>query len=252
MILDDETTWPDKVIAFLEKRGQPLLDYELMMTGKDIPFNGPLYDSIHRELTNVLLPYKIDNAFHCTRLTNEEIDFIHTQGMQLPNTDTLNSRIDKLVKTGLISETISKNLKGNNEANEQYRKNILHFVLQSPHLEGEGGIARFFTSWGGEALYNAHEENPVTGPVLAGIGRPCIIQARIPIANMGRAYFNTKIARIYFKNRGLRTEEPSRHEDHTTRPIPSDDIVAIFQFPEKKFLELSGCHAWRDTFLTIR
>ncbi|KIO74690.1 hypothetical protein TH53_25005 [Pedobacter lusitanus] len=251
MILNDETTWPDRVIAFLEKRGQPLLDYELMMTGKDISFNGLLYDSVHRELTDLLLPYKIENAFHCTRLTDDEINFIQKQGMQLPNLDTLNSRIDKLVQTGLLSKAISENLKFKNEANEQYRKDILHFVFQSPHLEGEGGIARFFTSWGGEALYNAHEEDPVTGPVLAGIGRPCIIQARIPIANMGRAYFNTKIARIYFKNRGLRTEEPTSHEDHTKQPIPPDDVIAIFQFPEKRFLELSGCQTWRDTFLNI-
>jgi hypothetical protein len=90
-------------IEFLKKRGQPLLDYELSMTGKNISFNASQYDSVHGELTDLLLPYKIEDAFHCTRLTDEEIYFIEIHRTQLLNLETLNSRINKLVQTEQIS-----------------------------------------------------------------------------------------------------------------------------------------------------
>jgi len=122
---------------------------------------------------------------------------------------------------------------------------MLHFVFQSPHFEGHGGIGRFFSSWGGEALYNSHEEDQETGPILRNIGTPCIIQANIPICALAKNYLVNKMVRIYFKKRGLKTEEPTRHEDYTKKPIPADDIVAIHRYPQKQFLKLSGCKKWR-------
>src|ERR1700676_2031123 len=48
-----------------------------------------------------------------------------------------------------------------------------------------GGVGRFFRYWGGEALYNSHQDHAVRGPLLESIGTPCVIQADIPISNLG-------------------------------------------------------------------
>jgi hypothetical protein len=245
MTLSDETTWPQQVKDFLETQAQPLLNRELMMIDQPNSYNPYAFDFAHNEFTKILVNYHLDHAFHCTRLTEEEIAEIKQYGMQLPNLEILTQRIKHLVGAGVITTAIADKLIANNQADERYRKNMLHFVFQSPHFEGHGGIGRFFASWGGEALYNSHEGNPETGPILRQIGIPCIIEAKIPIANLSRNYLVDKFVRIYHINRGLKTEEPNHHEDHTKEPIPASDIVAIHRFPEPTFIELSGCKNWR-------
>jgi hypothetical protein len=170
MILDDETTWPQEIKDFLKIHGQPLLDYELMMIDQHNSYNPYVYDFTHNEFTKILVNHNIENAFHCTRLTEDEINKIKQTGMQLPDLQVLTGRIKVLEKAGILSSTVADKLIGDNEADGRYRKNMLHFVFQSPHFEGHGGIGRFFKSWGGEALYNSHEENSETGPVLRKIG----------------------------------------------------------------------------------
>lgn len=47
-----------------------------MMLELRLSFNASQYDSDHAKLTDLLLPYKIEDAFHFTRLTDEEIHSI--------------------------------------------------------------------------------------------------------------------------------------------------------------------------------
>ncbi len=48
-------------------------------------------------------------------------------------------------------------------------------------LRSEGAVGRLFRSWGGEALYNSHEDDLETGPLLRRIGTPCIWIVVLPI-----------------------------------------------------------------------
>jgi len=104
MILHDETTWPQDVKHFLQTKGQPLLDRELMMIDQPNSYNAYQYDSAHNAFTAILINHVLENAFHCTRLTDEEIDQIKAQGMQLPNLQKLTDRVHRLKETGLITE----------------------------------------------------------------------------------------------------------------------------------------------------
>ena len=56
----------------------------------------PVYDQAIYGLIDVLQPYVI-TGWHCSRLTDAEIQHILRERMQLPNASTLNSRIDALL-----------------------------------------------------------------------------------------------------------------------------------------------------------
>lgn len=77
-----------------------------------------------------------------------------------------------------------------------------------PRLAGESGIERFFRHWGGEVLYNSHERDSITLPAIRIIGTPCVVEANIPIASLGKhAGLSFKIVRRFLKSRGFRTRE---------------------------------------------
>ncbi|MBE5322049.1 hypothetical protein IM793_23035 [Pedobacter sp. MR2016-19] len=244
MILSKEETWPTEIIDFLKNDGQPLLDYELNFNSNNYHFIGFEYDKAHRHLWQMMSKFTFEGVYHCTRLTAEEMFLIRAHGMQLPNQAVLNDRIDRVKESGLVSLELAESMKAKNEADDKYRKDMLHFVFQAPYFEGEHGIGRFFRSWGGEALYNCHEEDLQTGLALRKIGIPAIIEVRLKIGTIGGAYLINKISRIYLINRGHDIQEPIRHEDHTRSAIPKQDMIDIYCHPDQAFLTFSGCKSW--------
>jgi hypothetical protein len=100
--------------------------------------------------------------------------------------------------------------------------------------------------WGGEALYNSHDRDPVTGSVLARVGTPCLIEADVPIASMkGPSFLDMKVARQFLMRRGLQSSEPVEHEDRAVEAIPAQNIKRIIRYPERDFIELTRCDRWR-------
>jgi hypothetical protein len=68
-------------------------------------------------LIDVLQPFAI-TGWHCTRLTDAEMDHILRAGMQLPDTAMLNRRIDALVTSGDIAPDIARRLKAENQSRD--------------------------------------------------------------------------------------------------------------------------------------
>src|SRR5690606_10870124 len=117
------------------------------------------YDVAYAALFAALQPYSL-RGWHCTRLTDREIDGILQHGMQMPNADMLSGRIAALVSSNDFSLELAESLQEENEADEANRAGMLHFIFYMPNKIDEGGIGRFFRHWGGEALYNCHEDDP--------------------------------------------------------------------------------------------
>ncbi len=134
----------------------------------------------------------------------------------------------------------------NNQANDANRAGTIWFCFFPPRIAGQWGIERFFKSWGGEALYNSHEDNPITGPILTKIGVPCIIEALVPIESLPRhSWLETKLILRFFISRGFETREDLDHEDRSENPIPAENIIRIIRFPDADFISLTGCSKWK-------
>ena len=124
---------------------------------------------------------------------------------------------------------------------------MLSFCFFPPGRAGERGIERFFRHWGGEALYNSHEKNSVTSPVISRIGTPSIVEAEVPVALLkSSAGLALKVVLRFLKSRGHLTNKPVDLADCVNRPLPADCIRRIIRFPDLKFVSLTGCDTWRS------
>lgn len=163
------------------------------------------------------------------------------------NSASLNARIDILLNQKLVNNEVSQSLKSLNQSDDSNRANMLWFCFFEPFLAGESGIGRFFRSWGGEALYNSHEDNPITGTVLRKIGLPCIIKALVPIASMTDSKFpDGAMVRTLMSRLGHRIKIPVEHEGYSTQNISAKNIIEIIEHPSARFNELTKCKEWES------
>lgn len=238
--LDQPDNWPADLQSYLCKHYDLFLGWE---TGIGRP-DEVAYDRAIYDLADILRRYAII-GWHCTRLTAPEARAIIKSGMQLPDGVMLGRRVDELVKAGQVSAAIALRLKSENQANDQNRKGMIWFCFFPPWLGGEGGIERFFRHWGGEALYNSHEDDATTSPVLGRIGNPCLVEADVPLEVLeNRTGLAFKVVHRYLISRGYQTGEPVAHEDRAKTAIPATSIRRIIRFPDPEFCTLTGCSTW--------
>jgi hypothetical protein len=241
MVIDfnDERTWPADV-NYLEQNHDLFLAWENGTGSVD----GQQYDKALRGLRAVLNGHHL-HGYHCTRLTRAEIRNIISDGMQLPNAAMLRTRVQALQDAGLIVPLIAKRLAEENQADESNRANRIWFCFFPPHIAGRRGIGSLLGLWGGEALYNTHECDPETGPVLAGVGVPCLVEADIAISGLRGLFLDVKAAGQFLVWRGFQSSERWEHEDCTMCDVPAANIRRVVEFPESDFLALTGCKTWK-------
>lgn len=243
--LDAPESWPVELRDYLGKRHELFLDWEIgpfKTKAKD-------YDPAITALDVILCQYELI-GWHCTRLTEDEISKLRSNGMRLPNGAMLHQRIDALVRAGCLSSEVAEKLKAEHQADDPWRAGRLWFCFFPPRLSGEEGINRFFRHWGGEALYNSHEDNPITAKAISAIGIPCIVEAIVSISSLNpNSWLSIKVARRYLISRGLKTVEPVDHEDSAMQPLPATRICRVLRFPSADFVQLTGCEGWERPIL---
>ncbi len=159
----------------------------------------------------------------------------------------LRRRIGSIRDDKLIDPEVARHLMEKNQADDANRANRIHFCFFEPHMAGETGINSLLRYWGGEALYNSHDADPVRGPVLAKVGIPCLVEADVPIVDLKGIFLDINVSRQFLIWRGLRPLEIIKHSDCAVRPVRS--LRRVVQFPESDFIALTQCETW-ETPLT--
>lgn len=239
--LADPTTWPKNLVGLLE-RHEPL--FQAWFMGRSVQ-SGAVFDAAHADVRGALDTCEVI-GWHCTRLTDAEIALIETAGMQLPNVHMFNERIDRLVEAGKLAAPIADALKGTNQAGDENRAGRLWFCFFEPREAGESGIHRFFRHWGGEALYNSHENNNLTSPALASIGTPCVVEAVVKIGTLSQhSCVTQRVIERFLWAKGLFHPEPEIPEGYTVAPIEAGSIKRVIRHPDLEFMRLTGCKDWQ-------
>ncbi len=187
-------------------------------------------------------------GWHCTRLTDWEVEAIIADGLALPDAAMLARRIDRLVDDGTLAPGTAARLKAENQADDDNRAGTVWFCFFPPRLAGQRGIERFFRHWGGEALYNSHERDPVTSPALRAVGTPALVEADVPIALLDSPNkVASSVVRRFVIGHGCTTQELVKHEDCLTHVLPATQILRVIRHPERDFLELTGSDDWKES-----
>lgn len=239
--LDAPATWPPAVRTFLDDHYDLFLDWATGPTR----FDARTYDRAIYGLFERLRPFAIV-GWHSTRLTANEVAAILAQGMQPPDPAMLDRRIDAVIATGDLTPELAARLKAKNQAHETYRAGRIWFCFYPPREAGEGGIADLLSHWGGEALYNSHDRDPVMGPILRSIGRPCLVEAVVPVDMLEVTGLPFTVVARFLNTRGLATRDHVNYEDRVLQPLPASSIRRVIRFPEPDFLTLTACEPWID------
>ena len=239
--LDRPKAWPPELCAYLGEHYDLLLEWE---TRQNNPY-APAYDSALQGLMDILQPYVILGR-HCTRLTAAEADDILRSGMQMPDAAMPARRIDALVESNEIAPDLACLPKSKNQSDEKNRAGMVWFCFFPPRKAGEEGIERFFRHWGGEALYNSHEDDPVTSPAIRVIGTPCIVEVDVPVSSLaGHERLALNIVRRFLASRDHCMTESTDYEDRIVRPLLARNVRRVIRFPDPDFFALTGCAEWR-------
>jgi hypothetical protein len=209
-------------------------------------YEGRDYDKWHDRAQQILSRYSLI-GWHSTRLIDYEVRHIERYGMQLPNKEILYARIEAAQQHGYFTDDIAGKLKNKNEADDVWRKNRIWFTFYPPLRAGASGIYRLFKYWGGEALYNLHEDCAIVAPILQRIGTPFLIEAEVPIASLRpHSFLPDKLAIRYLRDNGLPTSEPTDHDDYAILPLTPSNIRKIIRFGTAEFERLTEYSTWPD------
>ncbi|MBB5498679.1 hypothetical protein [Paraburkholderia sp. MM5384-R2] len=238
--LGEPDVWPTRLTKLLDEHREVFLNWEVAPDRVGAPF----WDTAIMAVAEALSRYSI-TGWHCTRLTDAEIGQIIASGKQLPDGAMLRRRIEALVLANLLPGDVAGRLQTVNQADDSNRAGMLWFCFFPPRLAGEHGIGRFFRYWGGEALYNLHEDDAATSQLLRAIGTPCLVEADVPVSALKSAVgLAIKLVRRDLIRRGDSTEEPSEHEDRCIQPLAATCIRRVIRGGDPEFATLTGGHAW--------
>jgi hypothetical protein len=258
--LDDERSWPSTLLAALEKHECVLRAYEEFENKRhDDSAWGPTYvpmalrpsnphQSERRQVLESLdlcfsAGYSL-RGFHCTRLTDVEVDIIRREGMTPPDQVMLRRRIEDLRAQGLISDSNAATLCEENYAADQNRAGRIWLIFTASPLKWQSGVESLFRNWGGEALYALHDRDRKMGPLLQSIGVPRIVEAAVPLADLGSyAWIWDVLAKQFLRGRGVPVSDLD-YEARIQSPIPAKNIKRILSRSDPEFETLTGCAGW--------
>lgn len=161
------------------------------------------------------------SVFHCSRYTADQIEDILKNGLLPLRPGDIERRVRQLQHVGLIDMSVADKLLSKHQAACGNRIGRIAFCNKAD-LRDEHGVGWLLSHWGGEALYNSHAEDAVTGPVLRSIGKPSIVEVQL----------NPKQVQA---SATVRTHEP----------VAAEQIIKIHQLGESTFAELTNYKAWK-------
>lgn len=180
-------------------------------------------------------------GFHCTRLLPYEAKCIRARGLRLPSPDFLNERIGRAVNAGYLAPEIADRLLRKNQAADPSRLGSIGFGNAQSMLRHGYLVHRFFDSWGGEALYNSHEDDPTTGPALRSLGQAYIVAAALPaealcVPRSPAEYFIS----AFLQSIGIKGCNDAAFESTVKGNVPPAWLLEVIGCGDPRFSVLTG------------
>jgi hypothetical protein len=175
-------------------------------------------------------------ARHCSRLRKPEIVDVLTNGLSALSPALVEQRLSAAFNAGDLSDDEYSELLQNHVADDVNRQFCCLILGRAP-LRDESSVVRLMRSWGGEAVYLFHEHTPL-GQRLRMIGRPCIVEAVVPVNLLDNRMFVDRFATSIGMN------QPFEDAPHMRDSIPGSQIMGIIDDENPEFEQLTGASTW--------
>lgn len=248
--IEDPLTWPEALCKLLTNSKAVLSGYEASMREAEGEPGGRFRSRANEiagrrrevvEKANRIVAVTRILGFHCTRLLPYEVESVWQEGLKLSSREFLRDRIERAVKENHLRRALAKAFLEKNQADNPNRRGSVGFVNARSLLKKASRVHRFFEFWGGESLYNSHEDDHITGPVLKRIGEPHVVVAALPATvlhtgpELGEPFINA-----FLRSVGLRTRGYAEFESHVTQPVSKEQILAVIGSSDWRFTLLTG------------
>ncbi len=266
--IEDQNTWPVEVLAELESHFDVLHKNALseMHINKlcevDAHYQRNRPEAIHTRYRNdvlgrlntLLQPHCI-TAYHCSRLTDFEVEDVRLSGLNTLELDFALNRIARLESQGMMPAAVAEKLRAKNAIGNRHGDRLAQvcFMLSTHSLRNEDDTAGLLSHWGGEALYWAYEHDPEVSAVLRSVGSPCIVQVQIPVP-MLETYDSAEemLLTEFLASRDATFANAHPQVGRIRSPLGPEQIKAIHKLGEPEFESLTEHEKWRRKLVPQR
>lgn len=250
----DTDTFDQKLMATLVDNRQLIQDYlttdRLQFEQRDAadrwaphatnPYAGS-YMTFVEAIGCDLMQSRTIRAWHYTRLVDDEVRIVRQNGIYPGTLETLQMRLDALVKAGSIKAVDAAALYAASPCHhpEQQPGRLGKFWMSSdPIATDDGGVELLLGNWGGEATY-IWLDDPRLEKLVSGIGRARILELAVPIASTTHGYRAGKaVVAAYARTLGCRPDS-SAFDLYSTAPLGPASVLAVHSGGEESFLTMA-------------
>ncbi len=144
-------------------------------------------------------------GFHCTRLTEIEVNDILQNGLSPLNEDLLSLKLGVLLAENLIDQNEFDKMLLNKKIGDEGRRNLVFTFHELKTLTDESGLKRLFRCWGGEYFYFGKEEDDDFKSKYFNIGNATILLTSHPYEDFQDRDIELKIIKNFlFYNKDYR------------------------------------------------
>lgn len=142
-------------------------------------------------LEQIIMPmmeHRTIRAWHYTRLTDDEVKLLQSDGIHTSDLAAIRKRLDAQVTAGVVSAEVADALHGASPFHHQNEARSGKFWMTShPFPADHHGVELLLTHWGGEGVYFWLEDGELI-ELVKGIGQPRVIEVAVPLDVTTGAY----------------------------------------------------------------
>jgi hypothetical protein len=238
----DTGTFDQELISKLRANEQPVRDYlttdrrqfeereasNRWMPHASNPYSGD-YLAFVEDVGRDIMQSRTIRAWHYTRLVDDEVRIIQEKGIFPGTLDTLRQRLDAQAAAGLFTAADAEALHAASPCHhrEQQPGRLGKFWMTSgPVVTDDSGVELLLGNWGGEATYFWLKDKRLE-TLVAGIGRPRILEIAVPIASTNHWYSAGKaVVAAYAVALGCRPDRGA-FDLYSMTPLGAAAVLAI-------------------------
>lgn len=185
-------------------------------------------------------------AFHNTRLTDDEVETLLSEGIHLSSLERLRARLARLVGSSDLTEEEAEALQDASPFQTQQATREGKFWMTShPLTICDGGLEELLGIWGGEVA-SFHLQDDLLKSKLSKIGRPRVVEVAVPISTSQHAHSSAQAAIATFTAKFGYPSDRKEFDLYVTSPLPSSAILRINSAGEESFEQMG--RSYPDSF----